>query len=471
MRFSTSAAASLATALLAPTVTALDVDLNSPASIKAACKVLAKQLLTYYHGDQPGWVPGILPGPPPNGDYYWWEGGAMWGTLIDYWRYTQDTQYNNMTETALLFQTGPPQNCYMPPNWTASLGNDDQGFWGLSAMLAAESNFQNPPDDQPQWLALAQAVWNTQAAPDRHDQTCGGGMRWQIPLTNNGYDYKNSIANGIFFNMGARLARYTKNDTYAQEAIKTWDWVAGVGLMSSNYDIYDGAHVEKNCTDIAKAQFTYNAAVYLQGAAFMYNYTNGSTLWKNRVLGLTNRAVKLFFDQGGAVEISCELPDRIQCTTDMLTFKGFLHRWMAATTQIAPFVHDIIMPALKKSTAAAMKSCDSAGVCGFRWTTGAYDGMTGAGQQMNALAALSSLLVDQAYVHPPFANGTGATSKGNPAAGLDTTGVRDGLLGPVTTADRAGAGILTLLMLSSLLLACGWLSTNMSENGKWNSLS
>lgn len=80
----------------------------------------------------------------------------------------------------------------MPHNVTASLGNDDQGFWGMSAMAAAEMKFPNPPSDRPGWLALAQAVFNTQASPDRHDDTCGGGLRWQIPFANNGYNYKNS---------------------------------------------------------------------------------------------------------------------------------------------------------------------------------------------------------------------------------------------------------------------------------------
>ena len=117
----------------------------------------------------------------------------MWGTLIDYWHLTGDSQYNNITTQALLFQVGPDRD-YMPPNVTASLGNDDQGFWGMTAMLAAEDKFPDPPKDQPQWLALAQAVFNTQASPDRHDNTCNGGLRWQIPLSNNGYDYKNSTA-------------------------------------------------------------------------------------------------------------------------------------------------------------------------------------------------------------------------------------------------------------------------------------
>lgn len=230
--------------------------------------------MEYYHGDEPGQTPGILPGPPPDGDYYWWQGGALWGTMIDYWHFTGDKTYNEMTKYAMVFQAGSPQNCYMPPNWTASLGNDDQGFWGMSAMLAAEVNFEDPKEDEPQWLALAQAVFNTQAAPDRHDETCGGGLRWQIPFSNTGYDYKNTIANGIFFNLGARLARYTKNTTYSDWAEKTWDWLEGVGFMDPEYNIYDGGHVDKNCTDVYKAQFSYNAAVMMQGAAFMYNFVS-----------------------------------------------------------------------------------------------------------------------------------------------------------------------------------------------------
>lgn len=45
-----------------------------------------------------------------------------------------------------------------------------------------------------------------------------------------------------------------------------------VGLMTPAYDIYDGGHVEFNCTDINKAQFSYNNGVFLLGAAYMYNY-------------------------------------------------------------------------------------------------------------------------------------------------------------------------------------------------------
>lgn len=115
----------------------------------------------------------------------------MMGTYVDYWHLTGDSSYNKVIMEGMIHQVGDNRD-YQPVEHTASLGNDDQGFWGMTAMLAAENRFPDPPEDEPQWLSLAQAVWNTQASPERHDDVCGGGMRWQIPFSNTGYDYKNS---------------------------------------------------------------------------------------------------------------------------------------------------------------------------------------------------------------------------------------------------------------------------------------
>ena len=45
--------------------------------------------------------------------------------------------------------------------------------------------------------------------------------------------------------------------------------------MTPEGAIYDGAHVETNCTDLNKAQFSYNMAVWALGAAFMFNHVSG----------------------------------------------------------------------------------------------------------------------------------------------------------------------------------------------------
>jgi mannan endo-1,6-alpha-mannosidase len=224
-------------------------------------------MMKYYTGNNTGDNPGNLPAP-----YFWWEAGGMFGAMVDYWYYTNDTSYNNVVEQALSSQVGEDNN-YMPRNQTRTEGNDDQGFWGMAVMSAAETNFQNPPDDQPQWLELAQAVFNTQAS--RWDmKTCGGGLKWQIFPFNNGFDYKNSIANGCFFNIAARLAAYTGNKTYADWAQKTWDWMNDVQLIDDNYNVYDGTPDTTNCTVLTKLQWTYNVGIFMHGAAVMYNYVS-----------------------------------------------------------------------------------------------------------------------------------------------------------------------------------------------------
>lgn len=80
-----------------------------------------------------------------------------------------------------------------------------------------------------------------------------------------------AIANACYFNIGARLARYTDNSTYADLANRTWNLITDLGYISDKWDVYDGAHLP-DCTNINKAQFSYNAAMLLQGAAFLYNF-------------------------------------------------------------------------------------------------------------------------------------------------------------------------------------------------------
>jgi mannan endo-1,6-alpha-mannosidase len=101
----------------------------------------------------------------------------MWGTLIDYWYYTNDSTYNDVAAAGMIWQKGENDDL-MPSNWSQSMGNDDQGFWALTTMTAAETNFQNPPAKQPGWLALTQAVFNEMVVryeTEVQQGHCGGG--------------------------------------------------------------------------------------------------------------------------------------------------------------------------------------------------------------------------------------------------------------------------------------------------------
>jgi mannan endo-1,6-alpha-mannosidase len=105
-------------------------------------------MMSYYKGNLSGQTPGLLPGPPPdpaitNAGYFWWETGAMFGSLIDYWYYTGDSTYNEVVSQGMLFQTGTGHD-YLPQNQTNGMGNDDQGISASGFFLEYYLTFKKP---------------------------------------------------------------------------------------------------------------------------------------------------------------------------------------------------------------------------------------------------------------------------------------------------------------------------------------
>ena len=416
-------------------------------SIKQAAQTLSIPLRNMYTGDRPGDVPGNLPDP-----YYWWECGAMFNAFIDYWYYTGDTRYNAITAQAMEHQIGD-YDAFMPENQTKTLGNDDQAFWGMAAMSAAENKLPDLGNGKPSWLALAQAVFNTQKS--RWDtQTCGGGLKWQIFTFNNGYNYKNTISNGCFFNIAARLYKYLGNETYSDWAEKAWEWELSVGLMSSDFHFYDGTDDLQNCSTINRIQWTYNAGVHMAGAAAMWNVTQ-SDLWRTRLKGLIDGA-GVFFNNNVMIEVACE--NNGKCDVDQRSFKAYLARFMAYTAVVAPWTQQYIDPLLKASAQAAVKQCNAGAnqtTCGLRWVdNGVNDGSTGVGEQMAALEVVQSLLYTT--VAGPATQKAGGISVSDPNAGASAPNTPI-TFNSVTTGDKAGASILTLIVLVGILAGAWWM--------------
>lgn len=128
-------------------------------------------------------------------------------------------------------------------------------------------------------------------------------------------------------------------------------------------------------------------------------------------------------------------------------------------TQIAPFTAAKVLPILQKSAQAAITQCTGppdGTTCGFQWSSGTFDDSVGAGQTMNVLGAVSSLLVGKAK--PPVTQADGGTSTGDPNAGSSSDSFKH-TAAPITTGDKAGAGILTALVLASALGTFAWMST------------
>lgn len=374
----------------------------------------------------------------------------MFDTLIQYWRMTGDAQYNGIVSQGMQFQQGANGD-FMPANQSKTEGNDDQSTWALAAMSAAESQFPDPQDGTA-WLALADAVFNEQAG--RWDtQTCGGGVRWQIYAFNNGYNYKNSIANGNFFQLAARLARFTGNSTYSDWASKAFNWTTTVGFIDADWNVYDGAATTSNCTAVDHIQLSNSAGTYIAGVAHMYNISSGASAWKSALDGLLNRTLDLFFPNGVASEISCE--GLGTCSSDMAYYKGFLGHWLADTTQMAPYTAQSILPKLTSSAQAAAKACDG-DVCPEVWKgTTSTNATSGVGQQLSALSFVQGLLVKDAAT--PEGNATSTSTGSSSATQTSATASGSGTSASKSAGVLVGAGTARLGLLAAGLGSVAWL--------------
>jgi mannan endo-1,6-alpha-mannosidase len=366
--------------------------------------------VSYYHGNETGQTVGILGSP-----YEFWEAGTMFDALIQYWKLTGDDQYNGIVATGILAQEGQKDD-FMPANQSASEGNDDQGIWALAAMSAAESKL--PDSSSTTWVELAEAVFNEYVS--RWDtSTCNGGLRWQIEPFNAGYTYKNSVSNGAFFQLAARLARYTGNSTYSDWASKVFDWTTSIGLVTGDWSVFDGASTTTNCTDVDDSQFSYVAGMFISGAAHMYNTTNGSAQWEAPLSGLVNRTLSSFFINGIATEATCE-DSQINgtCSSEIQPFKGMLGRWLVDAMEMAPSISAKVMPVFTITAAAAAKSCTqgaSGTGCQFYWNSAnGNDSGVGLGADLDALSYVQGLLANQVATQATgTAGSTGSTTSGS----------------------------------------------------------
>ena len=417
--------------------------LTSIDSIKSAAGSLANQLAAdyYYTAIATGRTLGTL----PDG-YNWWEGGAVFDTLIQYAHLTGDTQYNSIVSHGLLAQVGN-NNDFAPLNQSAIEANDDQATWALAAMSAAEAQLTNRTEagiEADQWLVLAEKVFNILV--QRWDNsTCSGGLRWQIYSFSQGYDYKNTATNAHFFQLASRLARYTGNSTYSNWATSAYDWTKSIGLVDSKFNVYDGSLIKNNvCLDISKVQYSHSAGSLISGVAHMYNITS-SPKWKTELDGLLNRTLSVFFVNGtkAATEVSCESTSK-GCTVDEMAYKGLLGHWLADTMQMAPYTNATISPLFTTTAQAAAAACNSTG-CSEFWDgnhTGFDGNVTGTiGATLDALSFVQGLLWKDSGVTglPATVNGTATLPVVNTTSTASPTATTTKKSGAVST--RAVTGL------------------------------
>lgn len=155
------------------------------------------------------------------------------------------------------------------------------------------------------------------------------------------------------------------------------------------------------------------------------------------------------------VEITCEAIQK--CDRNQITFKAYFSTWLAWLTLIVPGTHDMIMPKLQTSAVAATKTCVKDGsLCGIQWYKQTSDGSDGLEQQLAVLGVLTANMVPLKN-EAPLSLDNGGTSKSNPSAGTNSSSTNTLITKPITTGDRAGAGILTVIFVTGWVVAITWM--------------
>lgn len=120
---------------------------------------------------------------------------------------------------------------------------------------------------------------------------CVGIRKQSTPL--------NDFQNGGFFQLAARLARYTGNQTYVDWTEKTWNWISQSSLYDPNTSvgtkIYDGAGIDGGCSNPNKAQYSYNYGILIGGLAYIYNHTEDAK-WLEPLYGISQSALTRVID-------------------------------------------------------------------------------------------------------------------------------------------------------------------------------
>jgi mannan endo-1,6-alpha-mannosidase len=158
-------------------------------------------------------------------------------------------------------------------------------------------------------------------------------------------------------------------------------------------------------------------------------------------------------------EVSCESIKT--CDRNQLCFKTFLSTWLAFTTLLAPYTTDQIRPKLQASAQGAAKQCSGGSDgqhCGLQWYTSTWDGLGGLEVEMSNLGIFASNMVFFVS-QTPVTSSTGGSSKSDPNAGLNEPSVNasTGANRLITTSDRAGAGILTVIFVTAWLGMVTWM--------------
>lgn len=343
---------------------------TSPEEARHRVDAGVKALQQWY---QPGWGLYKTTG--------WWNAANAITAITDSMRITGSKQYvgvlaNTFKEAQKTIpteqRTDPKKELTGFPGFLNKY-YDDEGWWALAWIDAYDLT------KDPRYLTMAQSIFEDMAGG--WDETCGGGIWWSKDR-----NYKNAIANELFFSVAAHLATRiydAEGQRYADWAKKEWQWFRATGMINSDHLVNDGLVIDaakKTCRNNQKTIWTYNQGVLI-GALTEWSKTGGDATMLTWARQIGDASVAHFTGKDGILHEPCEP----KCSADGIQFKGIFLRNLRDLNEVAP--DPIFAKAFAVSSESIWsKSRTAQNTFGVVWS--GPPGQPDAGTQSSALDAL-----------------------------------------------------------------------------------
>ena len=250
-------------------------------------------------------------------DAPWWQSGDALQSLLDYMTATGSREYLSVAEHTIDVQRAPL------PWWPQGGGDfradstDDTGWWALALIRMYDLTHDR------KYLSIA--AEDEAYMYDYWDDTCGGGIWWDIPAKT----YKNAISIELYIKVAASLHNRIPGDReYLAKALRAWHWFADSGMINGSHLVNDGLDTQQGgCANNGGTTWTYNQGVILGGLTELYRATHDRSLLTTARQIADAVIASPLLTQHGILTEPCEATGT--CESDGTAFKGIFARNLA----------------------------------------------------------------------------------------------------------------------------------------------
>lgn len=309
--------------------------------------------------------------------------------------------------------------------FSAAIGkwNDDIAWWALATALGAEIGGVGATTPLGStFLNITEITFEQMFETDQLDNECGGGIYWARNRKDSSANralYKSTITNVEAIILGVKLYQLTGEKSYLDRSIQIYDWLLGPsGIVTQGGVVYDGVYAT-NCAQIVKTEHSYNAGLFLGGAALLYSTTKNQKYITDSKIVLRN--FEAVFTRNNIVIDPCELSGN--CKQNQAQFKGVAIFSLCYVYELSndDALKNQVKTWIEASSDAMLKTCDSNWSCSNFWLPNATNVPKDVHNQINAVfVGNARSLVAQVKVEGlplPAPKGSQGTSDGNSNGG------------------------------------------------------